>query len=234
RALIQAVAVALLSGLLGTLWFTAALVKVNFISLSVVFLLQKLQPLFAISTAHIFLKESLPKSFILWAGLALVAAYFVTFPGGVVNFGTGSGTAHAALLALGAAAAWGSSTTLSKSLLNKQSSAMSTSLRFFFTTGFAGLVLLMLGQTPSLSLVTPSQIGMLTLIAVSTGMVALYIYYQGLKRVEAKVSTILELTFPLLAVVLDMFVYKSFLTPVQIVSAAVLLYAIVKIGKKAA
>ncbi len=233
RALIQAAAVALLSGLLGTLWFTAALVKVNFISLSVVFLLQKLQPIFAISTAHIFLKESLPKSFLKWAGLALVAAYFVTFPGGVVNLNTGAGTALAALLAFGAAAAWGSSTTLSKSLLNKQSGAMSTSLRFFLTTIFAGIGVLLLRQTESLSLVTPNQIGMLSLIAVSTGMVALYIYYQGLKRVEAKVSTILELTFPLLAVVIDMFVYKSFLTPVQIVAAAVLLYAIVRIGKSA-
>src|SRR3989344_51514 len=43
--------VAVLSGLLGTLWFTTALLKVHFISFSVVFLLQKLQPIFAISTA---------------------------------------------------------------------------------------------------------------------------------------------------------------------------------------
>src|SRR6185436_4174875 len=43
--------IAALSGLLGTLWFTAALGKVHFITLSVVFLLQKLQPIFAITTA---------------------------------------------------------------------------------------------------------------------------------------------------------------------------------------
>ena len=36
--------VSILSGLLGTLWFTTALLKVNFISFSVVFLLQKMQP----------------------------------------------------------------------------------------------------------------------------------------------------------------------------------------------
>src|SRR3989344_6677472 len=38
--------VAILSGLLGTLWFTTALLQVHFISFSVVFLLQKLQPIF--------------------------------------------------------------------------------------------------------------------------------------------------------------------------------------------
>ena len=43
--------IAFLSGLLGTLWFTTALLEVSFISFSVVFLLQKLQPIFAISTA---------------------------------------------------------------------------------------------------------------------------------------------------------------------------------------
>jgi len=231
KALIQAAAVALLSGLLGTLWFTAALVKVNFISLSVVFLLQKLQPLFAISTARIFLKESLPRSFVWWAALALVAAYFVTFPSGLVNLQTGSSTALAALLAFGAAAAWGSSTTLSKSLLNKQSSVMSTSLRFFITLLLAGVGVLLLGQQASVFSISGTQLGTLVVIALSTGMVALYIYYQGLKRVQAKVSTILELVFPLLAIIIDAFVYKAFLTPVQIVAAIVLLFAIVQIGK---
>src|SRR3990167_11222345 len=63
------VLVSVLSGLLGTLWFTTALVKVNFISISVVFLLQKLQPIFAITSARIFLKEKLDKRYIGWAVL---------------------------------------------------------------------------------------------------------------------------------------------------------------------
>ncbi len=53
--------IAILSGLLGTLWFTTALGKVHFISISVVFLLQKLQPIFAIASARIFLKEKVSK-----------------------------------------------------------------------------------------------------------------------------------------------------------------------------
>src|SRR3989344_9568022 len=58
--------IAILSGLFGTLWFTTALGKVHFITISVVFLLQKLQPIFAITTARIFLKEKLDKRYINW------------------------------------------------------------------------------------------------------------------------------------------------------------------------
>src|SRR6185503_3444263 len=94
------VLIAILSGLLGTLWFTTALGKVHFITISVVFLLQKLQPIFAITTARIFLKEKLDSRYIKWAVLAIVAAYFVTFKNGYVNFATGEGTIIAALYAL--------------------------------------------------------------------------------------------------------------------------------------
>src|SRR3989338_2429303 len=85
RELWLTILIAVLSGLLGTLWFTTALGKVHFISISVVFLLQKLQPIFAISTANIFLKEKIDKRYIKWALLAIVSAYFVTFPDGIVN-----------------------------------------------------------------------------------------------------------------------------------------------------
>ncbi|PIW73484.1 EamA family transporter, partial [Candidatus Roizmanbacteria bacterium CG_4_8_14_3_um_filter_34_9] len=76
--------IAMFSGVLGTLWFTTALLKTNFISFSVVYLIQKLQPIFAISAASIFLKEKVSKSYIKWAVLALLAAYFVTFKNGII------------------------------------------------------------------------------------------------------------------------------------------------------
>jgi drug/metabolite transporter (DMT)-like permease len=81
--------VALLSGVLGTLFFTTALLKVNFIPFSVVFLIQKLQPIFAITMAWLVLKEAPTKHYWAWATLALVAGYFVTFPMGIVNFAEG-------------------------------------------------------------------------------------------------------------------------------------------------
>src|SRR3989339_1797198 len=88
REFFLVILVSILSGLLGTLWFTTALLQVHSISFSVVFLLQKLQPIFAITTARIFLKEQLDKRYIKWALLAIFSAFFVTFPNGWINFQT--------------------------------------------------------------------------------------------------------------------------------------------------
>lgn len=230
RDFLLAATVSLLSGLFGTLWFTTALVKVNFISFSVVFLLQKLQPIFAITSANLLLKEKITKHYAKWAILALVAAYFVTFPNGIINLATGAGTVIAALYALGAAAAWGTGTTLSKLLLKNTSEQLATGLRFGLTTIFALVGVVVIGQASTLTVLDPSQLLRFVFIALSTGLVALYIYYRGLKITQAKVSTILELTFPLLAVFIDMILYKSFLLPSQYLAAVVLMFAIYKIG----
>jgi drug/metabolite transporter (DMT)-like permease len=223
--------VSLLSGLLGTLFFTTALLKVSFISFSVVFLLQKLQPIFAITTAHIFLKEQFNKKYIIWAGLALVSAYFVTFPNGIINLETGKGTIVAALFALGAAAAWGSSTTFSKMLLASHDSIYITSIRFTLTTIMAGVAMFILGAYKTLTIPTTPQIATLVVIALSTGMVALLIYYKGLKQTPVRITTILELAFPLVAILIDVFLYDSFLTVSQYVAGAVLIFTIYRISK---
>jgi len=225
------VVISVLSGLLGTLWFTTALGKVGFISLSVVFLLQKLQPIFAITTASVLLKEKFEKGYIWWAVLALVSAFFVTFKNGFVNLNTGEGTAIAALYALGAAFAWGTSTTFSKMLLGRIDSQVSTFYRFVFTLVIALPVLLVFGNGSSLGAPTGSQLGFLALIAVSTGMVALLIYYKGLKETPVHIATILELTFPFVAILLDMIVNNKYLAFTQWVAALVLVYSIYKISK---
>ncbi len=225
------VLIAILSGLLGTLWFTTALLKVHFISFSVVFLLQKLQPLFAIGSARIFLKEKISSSYIKWAVLAIVAAYFVTFKGGVVNTETGEGTVIAALYALGAAFAWGTSTTFSKMLLGKVSPTVSTLYRFLFTSIISIILIVVLGYSSSMSQITSVQFGWFTLIAVSTGMVALMIYYRGLARTPVHISTILELTFPFIAIFIDMKLYGTTLALSQWIAVFILVYSIYRVVK---
>src|SRR3989338_1512811 len=177
--------ISLLSGLLGTLWFTTALVRVN----------------------------------------------FVTFKNGYVNLETGASTIVAALYALGAAFAWGSSTTFSKMLLGKVDFKVSTFYRFLITLIIALPVLLFFGHGSSLAAPTASQFGFLALIAVSTGMVALLIYYRGLARTPVHISTILELTFPFIAIFLDMLVNKTTLSLSQWVAALVLVFSIYKIAR---
>lgn len=231
RELFLLLVIALLSGLLGTLWFTTALLKINFISFSVVFLLQKLQPIFAISSARVFLKEKISKQYIPWAVLALVSAYFITFKNGVINLDTGEGTIIAAIYALGASFAWGTSTTFSKMLLNKVSTKVATFYRFFFTIIMAFVLILLTKQASVLSFPTIPQLGLFVIIALSTGMVALYLYYKGLARTPVHISTILELTFPFIAILIDMFLYDSYLSMSQWVATIMLVFSIYRIVK---
>lgn len=223
--------VALLSSLLGTLWFTTALLMTNYISFSVVFLLQKLQPLFAVLTARIVLKEKIGKKYALWAMVALVAAYFITFPKGVVNLNTGDKTVLAALFALGSAFAWGSTTAFSRYTLLKHDDRFITGLRFWVTTILALAAVFIFGQQSHLMSITWGQFAQFVFIALSTGMVALLIYYKGLKTTPVRVSTILELAFPFLAVLIDIVLYKTVISPVQISAAVVLLFAMYQVSK---
>ncbi len=232
KLLLTSLMVALFGGLLGTLFITTALMKINYISFSVVFLIQKIQPLFAIVSAGLILKEKISKKYLKWALLAILAVFFVTFKNGQVNFSTGSTTAIAALYALGAAACWGFGTTLSKLLLNQlKNSVSATILRFYFSTVLAYGAVFLLNSQASLTTLGSKDFLSLIYISLSTGLLAMIIYYKGLQKTEAKVATILELALPLLAIVIDMVVYKNFLATSQYLAALVLMYAMYRVGK---
>ncbi len=222
--------VALLGGAIGTMAITKALFYVNFVNLSVVILLQKLQPIFAITLAAIFLKERLTKIFFFWAALAITGAYFMTFGTNAPDLSTGDKTTVAALFALLAAFSFGSSTVLSKRALRNVSFEMGTYLRFLFSSIIMMVLVLSLGDINSVSDITTKQIVIFLIIAFSTGGAAIFLYYYGLKRITASVATICELAFPLTAVVLEYFVRGNILMPVQWIGAAVLLISIVKVS----
>lgn len=221
--------VSLFSGALGTIFYTAALGQVNYIQYSVVVLLQQLQPIWAISAAAILLREKITKNFIFWAALALASAYLITFKDLRINFETGSGTIIAAILALSAGFMWGSSTAISKYVLNKVSFLTGTALRFFIAPFFAFGFVAAQGQTSSLFTLTQSQWTSLLLIVFSTGLVALAIYYYGLKKTPARVTTICELVWPASAVFIDYFYFQKGLSITQFLGIGILLFAIYKV-----
>ena len=111
------IGVALFGGAIGTMAITKALFYVDYVNLSIVVFIQKMQPIFAIALAGIVLKEKLNKEFFLWSTIAIISAYIMTFGLKFPNLDTGSKTTLAALFALLAAASFGSSTVLSKRAL---------------------------------------------------------------------------------------------------------------------
>ncbi|MBI5122807.1 DMT family transporter [Candidatus Roizmanbacteria bacterium] len=224
--------VSLFSGALGTILYTAALGKINYSSYSVVVLLQQqLQPIWAIGAAAILLKEKITKKFILWAIVALISAYFISFKDLQVNLTTGAGTATAALLAIGAGFMWGTSTAISKFVLNKVSFLTGTALRFFLAPVFALMFILGSNQTAALFTLNSTQWGTLLLITFSTGLVALGFYYYGLKKTPARITTLCELVWPASAILIDYFMYHKTLSITQILGIILLLIAIYNVTK---
>jgi drug/metabolite transporter (DMT)-like permease len=215
--------VALLSGALGTILYTAALGRIQFIPFSVVVLLQQLNPIFAIATAAMLLRERLNRRFVGLTLLALVGAYMVTFPSLKVNLATGQGTMVAALYAVGAAACWGVGTAFSKYGLKGTSYPHVTAARFGLT---AVISLLFVGASHSFSAVSTisqTQFWYLLAITFSTGLVALLIYYYGLQRVAASRAAVLELAWPLSAVIIGWLFLHQGLTLTQAIGAIVLI-----------
>ncbi len=222
--------IALMGGALGTLAIVKALFLVNFQHLSIVVLLQKLQPIFAIVLAHIILKENVKKGFLPWAVVAIIGSYFLTFGFHLPHISQTDRLWEAALWAVIAAFAFGSSTVFSKRALKKYSFYTVNFYRF----GFASLLLLIyvgyLGSLTEITNVTPQNWFFFIIIALTTGSGAIFLYYYGLKKVTASVSTICELFFPISAIVFDYLINKQSLSLIQWISAAVMTFAIVKIS----
>ncbi len=215
--------VALLSGALGTILYTAALGQINFINFSVVVLLQQLNPIFAIGAAAILLRERLSRRFLGLAAIALVGAYMVSFPDLTVNLDTGKGTVVAALYAAGAAACWGVGTAFSKYALKSTSYPHVTAARFGLTAIISLFFVVGTGSAAAISTLTQTQFFYLLAITFSTGLVALLIYYYGLQRVAASRAAILELAWPLSAVIIGWLFLHEGLTITQAAGALALI-----------
>jgi drug/metabolite transporter (DMT)-like permease len=218
------IGVALTGGAIGTMAITRALFYVNFV------FIQKMQPIFAIALAGIILKEKLKPEFYIWAAIAVLSAYIMTFGFSFPNLNTGDKTTLAALFALLAAASFGSSTVLSKRALRNVSYEVGTFLRFSLTALIMLIIVLSSGTISSVSQVTNAQILIFAIIAFTTGGPAIFLYYYGLKNISASVATICELAFPLVAVILEYFVHGNILSPIQWVGASILIISIFRIS----
>ncbi len=218
-------------GALGTIAIVKALFLVNFQQLSVVVLLQKFQPVFVIILVALFFKEKLSKHFMLWAGVAIVAGYFLTFGLSMPNINTDSTTIKAMLLSLFAAFSFGSSTVFSKSILEKIDFISATFFRYGTTSLLMLPFIISMGLFVEFESVTTANWWVIIIIALTTGSGAILLYYYGLKYVKASVSTILELFFPISAILFDYFINDNILSPIQWLSAGVMIFAIIKANR---
>ena len=224
--------VSAVGGVTGTLAIVKALFLVDFNQLSVVVLLQKLQPIFAILLAALLLRERVTVRFLAWAAVAVAGGYLLAFGLHAPEMDAGSRTAQAAFWAVAAAASFGAATVLSKKLLGALDFWTATFGRYGMTTLISGLALTATGAGFPLADVTGGHWTVILIIALTTGTGAIVLYYWGLTRVRAVTATICELSLPLSAVLFDYLVNGSRLGPAQWLGGALLIAAITRVTLK--
>lgn len=182
-------------------------------------LLQKLQPLVAVVGARLLLGERLLPRFAWFLLGGLAGAYLVAFPDpGVVSVSA----LTPALFAMGAAALWGLGTVLGRRLAPKISFSLLTALRFAIGLPAAGLIVAVMGETEAVGAVSGTDIGGVVALAFVPGLVALMLYYNGLRSTPASAATLAELAFPLTATGINYLAFGTVLTASQWVGVALL------------
>jgi drug/metabolite transporter (DMT)-like permease len=179
------------------------------------------------------LKEKVSTKIIFYAVFALLGVYLLSFPTLLPAWGTVDERARLMAIAFAflAALAWGGGTVLSKLSLNEINYKAATAGRFAITIVASLIIAVVLGQTYPISQITLSQVGAFVLIALFVGAVPMLIYYKGLNQTQAKVSTFMELTLPITAFLLDVFVFGSHFTETQLIGMILLLWMITNISR---
>jgi drug/metabolite transporter (DMT)-like permease len=207
----------------------------EYVNPSVAILLQKLQPLIAVALASSLLRERMGRGFWLWALLALVGAYVLSFPNLVPRVYEGeqfNPNIIGSGLALLAAALWAVSTVLGKYALRRVDFTTVTSLRFVVAFAFLVIWNAAAGGLRDLAAVTPRDAGYLILVALVSGGISLWMYYKGLTTTKASVATIAELGFPLAAVLINAVFLDAQLSPAQIGGMSLLLLAVLMLRRE--
>lgn len=186
--------------------------------------LQKLQPLFAIALAVWLLKERLRPRFALYAVPALVGAWLLTFSN---PFQVRVAAAEAALLALGAAVLWASGTVLGRMVSSVVGARDLTVLRFAWGLP-AALVVALVVRAP----LAPGwgNVPALVLLALIPGLIALGLYYIGLRTTAASRATLAEMAFPATAAFVGVVLLDAHLSWSQWVGFAIVVAAITLLG----
>lgn len=231
------IGVALFSGLIGTYSFTWAMAHVNYTSFGVMFLLLKLQPLFAILAALIFLWERPKFSFYPLALIAIVSAYFLSFwEAGKHLPSLGSDTTRAVLAGLIAALCWGSATVFSRFLSHQGYKARTMTAFRLGMVAVLGVVALGIVSLTWIEEIQPLPFDLfpLTLIAwvaLLSWVLGTTMYYRGIKHVHATSASIFELAFPITGFIIDIFVQHKTPDTFQIIGGVFLVIVMIFVAR---
>ena len=218
RYVAAAVVVGAGASALATILFTDALIGHQDYITPVV--IQKVQPLVAIVAAAVLLGER-PRPRFAWFFLpALVGFWLVNQPH---PFEPSAQGAVVIVEATAAAVLWALGTVLGRYMSRELAFQHVLSLRFFFGFLASALALLVM-NAPAYSNRHDSVL--ILYLALVTGLFALTLYYYGLQRTPAVLSSLAELTYPAVAVIAGIYAYDQHLRWTQWLGVAMILGAV--------
>ena len=211
---------------IGTLAFTEAF---HYLNPTVVILLQKLQPIVAILLAYWLLKEHVEGRFLQWAAVILLGSFVMMWPdlrtlgnaqwhysSDTISLFKGYGYTLIAVIA------WGAATVCGK-YLSHQNIPANAIMSGRFVAGLLVLLPMALVQSDGLSLMTPVDLSLVIVMALLSGFIGMWFYYQGLKTIPAQLATLAELSFPVFAAVINWVFLDMGLTGYQIIGGLMLI-----------
>lgn len=220
-------------GIIGSAFATLAFTEAfGLINPSLVILLQKFQPLVAISLAHFFLKERVGKKFLGWAIICFIGGFLISYKDLAPVFSSSwdyetissTKSLRGYFLAIIAVIGWGSATVFGKKLsLDKFNAKEIMSGRFFM--GLLALVPIYFFGTASNQSVplTGDFFTKIFVLILLSGLLGMFFYYKGLKLLSARVCALAEMFFPFCAVAVNWIFLDAQLTPLQILGGSLLL-----------
>jgi drug/metabolite transporter (DMT)-like permease len=202
RYIAAAIAIGAGASAVATILFTEALFHGDFITPVVI---QKIQPLVAVAGAAALLGER-PRPRFAWFLLpALLGFWLVNQPHPLEPQAKGL---IPIVQALAAAVMWALGTVLGRYMSRELEFQHILSLRFFFGLIGSAIALPIMGAK---AYAGGHDSLWIAYLAVVTGLLALGLYYFGLKRTPAVLSSLAELTYPAIAVIAGIYAYNSHL-----------------------
>jgi drug/metabolite transporter, DME family len=200
---------------LATILFTDALIgHSDFITPVVI---QKIQPFIAIGAAALLLAER-PRPGFWWLFLPALAGFWLVNQANPLEPSAKGVVVIAEATA--AAVLWGLGTVLGRYMSRELQFQHVLTLRFFFGLLASALALLVMNQ-PAYSNGHDSVL--ILYLALVTGLLALALYYYGLQRTPAVLSSLAELTYPAVAVIAGIYAYNQHLSWTQWLGVALIL-----------
>jgi drug/metabolite transporter (DMT)-like permease len=203
---------------IATILFTDALIGHSDYITPVV--IQKVQPFVAIAAAAILLGER-PRPSFAWFFLPALAGFWLVNQANPLD-PSAKGTVVIAE-ATGAAVLWALGTVLGRYLSRELEFQHVLSLRFFFGLIASALLLPVMGAS---AYSNEHDTLLILYLALVTGLAALTLYYYGLQRTPAVLSSLAELAYPAVAVLAGIYAYNQHLTWSQWLGVALILGAV--------